>query len=188
MYQEIKGDLLNLFDKGMFDAIGHGANCFCKMKSGIAGQISKKFPGATEADIRTKPGDKGKFGVFSYWDHSNGSRLYNLYSQYNYGREEGHLYLDYKALNMSLRNMKANLWTRLCPIDPNNKMHRIHLKKPMEIGFPQIGCGLAQGDWERVKKIIQNVFKYHDITIVIYETNTNKKPQSKNLWDGNYTI
>ncbi len=184
MYQEIKGDLLDLFDKGMFDAIGQGCNCFNRMRSGIAGQISQQFPGAVEADNKTKPGDKDKLGIFSYWDHPNGSRLYNLYSQYNYGREDGHLYLDYKALNMAFRTMKANLISKVFrPKEPGDLL----IKRHLEIGFPQIGCGLAQGDWDKVRNTIQKVFKYHDITVVIYESNTNntnKEPQNQSLWDG----
>jgi O-acetyl-ADP-ribose deacetylase (regulator of RNase III) len=153
-YREIDGDLLELFDLGVFDAMGHGANCFCRMRSGIAGQISKKFPGAVYADNKTEPGDKKKLGNFTYWEHPNASRLYNLYTQYHYGREENHQYLDYMALESALMNMKVHL-------DKEEE-------KVLDIGLPKIGCGLAQGDWVRVKGIIQLIFDDHNITIVNY--------------------
>ena len=42
-YKEVEGDLISLAEKGNFDVITHGCNCFCKMKSGIAPKISKIF-------------------------------------------------------------------------------------------------------------------------------------------------
>lgn len=157
-YNEISGDLLYLFDKGTFDAIGHGANCFCRMKSGIAGQISKQFPGAVEEDNKTIPGDKKKLGNFTHWTHPNRSRLYNLYTQYNYGRVENHLYLDYMALESALMNMREDL---------KNYTAKHNLGgKTLHVGFPKIGCGLAQGNWTRVNGLIRLAFDRHNITIV----------------------
>jgi O-acetyl-ADP-ribose deacetylase (regulator of RNase III) len=47
------------------------------------------------------------------------------------------------------------------------KMNRVF--KGMRIGLPQIGCGLAGGDWNRVKEIIQRELKDMDVTVVIYD-------------------
>jgi len=155
-YREIKGDLLHLFDKGFFDAIGHGANCFCTMGSGIAGQIHKKFPGAYEEDCHTIKGDKSKLGSFTYWPNpKNGSILYNLYTQYNYGRKVGNQYADYKAIREALEGMRDHMHEKL--------------KRTLEIGLPQIGCGLGQGDWKIVKQIIRDVFHKDNVTAVIFD-------------------
>jgi O-acetyl-ADP-ribose deacetylase (regulator of RNase III) len=43
-----------------------------------------------------------------------------------------------------------------------------HVFKDNHIGLPQIGCGLAGGDWEIVKKIIQDEFADCNVTVVIY--------------------
>ena len=143
---EMKGDLLDLFDKGMFDAIGHGANCFCRMRSGIAGQIAQKFPGAVEADNKTVPGALNKLGNFTKWTHPDGQVLYNLYTQYNYGRDENIVYVSYIGLRQAMEGMKAEL------LDQRRDGHFI------SVGFPIIGCGLANGDWEIVKGIIEDVW------------------------------
>jgi O-acetyl-ADP-ribose deacetylase (regulator of RNase III) len=37
------------------------------------------------------------------------------------------------------------------------------------IGLPQIGAGLAGGDWNKIKKIIQDELKDCKVTIVIYK-------------------
>ena len=49
MIKYIKGDLIKLAQKGKFDIIAHGCNCFCTMGAGIAiacysdGSIFKKL-------------------------------------------------------------------------------------------------------------------------------------------------
>ena len=43
--------------------------------------------------------------------------------------------------------------------------------KGKHIGLPKIGAGLAGGDWERIKGIIQKELKDCEVTIVIYDGN-----------------
>lgn len=38
-----------------------------------------------------------------------------------------------------------------------------------KIGLPQIGCGLAGGDWNKVKEIIKKELKDCFVTVVIYK-------------------
>ena len=47
------GNLLDMFDEGYFRIIGQGCNCFNTMGSGIAAQISKKYPQAYVEDCKT---------------------------------------------------------------------------------------------------------------------------------------
>ena len=49
-----------------------------------------------------------------------------------------------------------------------------HEYKGKRIGLPKIGCGLANGDWNVVKKIIEDRLKDCDVTIVNYN--------KKGLW------
>jgi O-acetyl-ADP-ribose deacetylase (regulator of RNase III) len=44
-----------------------------------------------------------------------------------------------------------------------------HQFKGKKIGFPQIGAGLASGDWNRIKTIIQTELKDCEVTVVIYK-------------------
>lgn len=57
-YKEIKGDMLEMFDKGDFHIIAHGCNCYATFGTGIALTIGKKYPEAMEAD-RNNPTRKG---------------------------------------------------------------------------------------------------------------------------------
>lgn len=49
-----------------------------------------------------------------------------------------------------------------------------HIFKGQHVGLPQIGCGLAGGDWNRVKTIIQNELKDCFVTVVIYNKNVSE--------------
>ena len=155
-YQEIYGDLIFLAKQEEFDVIAHGANCFGTMGAGIALKIKNFFPEAFYADIshynRWSAIHKlGNFTSHVYKDNNGKDKLivYNLYSQYKPGPN-----LDYSALELSLR--KLSMIT----------------DKNLKIGLPQIGCGIAGGDWEKVKEIIQRVLSEHDVTIVFYEPET----------------
>jgi O-acetyl-ADP-ribose deacetylase (regulator of RNase III) len=43
-----------------------------------------------------------------------------------------------------------------------------HYFKGKHIGLPQIGCGLAGGDWDIVRNLIQEIMIDCDVTVVIY--------------------
>jgi len=150
--KEIKGNLITLAQQGEFDIIAHGCNCFCRMRSGIAPQIAKAFPEAEEADNKTVSGDITKLGNYSIGINELGSRGYlyvlNIYSQYEYNASTKPL--DYEALTLALRKINHNF-----------------IK--YTIGLPLIGCGLAGGEWGRVKKIIETELNNIDVTIVHYE-------------------
>ena len=50
---------------------------------------------------------------------------------------------------------------------------RIREFEMFRIGFPQIGAGLAGGDWSRISKMIEkfseDVASYADVTVVEYQ-------------------
>lgn len=156
----VKGNLITLAKEGYFDAIVHGCNCQNTMASGIAPQISKAFPEALSADRKTKKGNPEKLGKFTaghHFFHNNRTdapdvvSIYNLYTQFEYGTDKQ--YLDYKALE--------NCFILL------NKQYFGDPHQPV-IGIPKIGCGLAGGDWEIVKEIINRVTPDLNITYVEY--------------------
>jgi len=172
-YKEVEGDLLFLALKGEFDTIAHGCNCFCTMGAGIAPQMAKLFGCDTfpmEAELRA--GDIEKLGCIDYkvlgidpvtyevyHDLEVVSSEYriltvvNAYTQYGFGsnhKEGSHVALDYEALTLCLRKLNS-----ICEGD--------------HIGLPQIGCGLAGGDWKRVKEIIKNELTNCDVTVVFYK-------------------
>lgn len=143
----VKGDLLDLFDKGEFDAIVHGCNCFNNMGAGIAFQIKNRYPEAWEADKTTIKGHKGKLGTFTSALCSSGTVI-NAYTQYYPGLND--LQENYGAINYAMRKIAL-------------------VFEGKRIGLPLIGAGLAGGDWETIKDIIRNNLEGAvDYTIVEY--------------------
>lgn len=146
-YKEIEGDLLQMCNEGMFDYIAHGCNCHKFMGAGIAKKISQEFPDAFLADNQDKRLPTERLGDFTCSLRYYGTTvIINLYTQYHPGKN-----LDYEALTLSLR--KVNM------LFPNTT-----------IGLPKIGCGIAGGDWKRVKEIIKRELRdMKSVTVVIYK-------------------
>lgn len=150
--KEIKGDLVYLAQHDHFDLITHGCNCFCTMGSGIAPQIANAFPETRIADNKTIKGDISKLGKYSSAISrtigNNDITIVNSYTQYGFDPKKRQL--EYGAI-------------RSCMMKINNDF------KTMHIGIPLIGCGLAGGDWNIVKQIIQEELTDIYVTIVHYE-------------------
>lgn len=169
-YKEIEGDLIKLAKEGQFDVIGHGCNCLSTMGAGIAPQMARAF-GCDKFEMETWGPSIEKLGNVDFetfvlgkntmWNLSNGYNklnepeltVCNLYTQYSYGRNHRDGVskpLDYEALTVCMRKMNL-------------------LFKGKHIGLPMIGAGLAGGDWERIKQIIQDELSNCTVTIVIYK-------------------
>lgn len=145
---EIQGDLL----AAPVDVICHGCNCFHTMNSGVARAIREKYPEAYNVDrAHTKKGDTAKLGTFTKTAFSSVT-IYNLYAQWDYGRLQNKVYVEYDKLEKALEAMKQDLIV-------NNRY------ETSKIGMPRIGCGLAGGNWSVVKQIIKRVFQDKDIYI-----------------------
>lgn len=153
----IDGDLLALAKEGHFDVIAHGCNCKSIMGAGIAAQIKEHFPFAYARDKQYYPDDPyKKLGNFSYCTVSgNDSKIwftiFNLYTQLNPGKD-----LNYAALELALWKLNAFLKVNY----PS--------QHPPKVGLPQIGCGIAGGDWAIVSKIIEKTLTDCDVTVVNY--------------------
>lgn len=144
----IKGDLIKLAQKGKFDVIIHGCNCFCTMGAGIAKTIKQVFPAAYQADRATEKGDRSKLGDISYAIIENGDTtliVVNGYTQFHWrgsGRKA-----DYDAIRAVFRKVKNQF-------------------SGQRIGYPAIGAGLAGGDWEVIIDIIKEELEGEDHTFV----------------------
>lgn len=154
----IKGNLLDLAEQGQFDVILHGANCFCTMKSGIAGEIANRYPEVVLADKKTVAGDNGKLGSLTVARVTRANfsfMVVNMYTQYDYGRHKSIQYADYGAIRKAL----SLLTFRLRFVDMLD----------VRIGYPKFGAGLANGDWNIISKIIEEELKDFDHTLVVLE-------------------
>jgi O-acetyl-ADP-ribose deacetylase (regulator of RNase III) len=170
MYTEIEGDLIKLAKQGRFDVITHGCNCLSNMGAGIAPQMAKAFGvdrfemerwGATIEKlgcIDWKTFVLGQNAIWSLEDADNKRSepeltVVNSYTQYRYGKNHTDGVskpLDYEALTLCMRKIN-------------------HTFNGKHIGLPKIGAGLAGGDWNRIKKIIQTELKDMQVSVVIYK-------------------
>jgi O-acetyl-ADP-ribose deacetylase (regulator of RNase III) len=168
-YSEIEGDLISLAKQGKFEVITHGCNCRSQMGAGIAPQMAKAF-GCDKFEMETWGPTIEKLGCIDYetvvlgenaiWsllDAKNNRNepelaVVNSYTQNYYGKNHSDGVskpLDYEALTLCMRKINSTF-------------------RGKHIGMPKIGAGLAGGDWNRIKKIIQTELKDCKVTIVIY--------------------
>lgn len=142
----IDGNIVKLFLEG--NHVAHGCNCFHLMGAGVAGQLAKAYPPILEVDKSdTFLGDTEKLGNYTKAVGKKGQFCFNLYTQFDPGRN-----LDYGALANSMINL--NKWAE-------------HLLVPPTVYMPRIGCGIAGGDWEKVKTLI-NIFT-DNVRIIIVD-------------------
>lgn len=179
MYKEVTGNLITLAKEGNYDVISHGCNCWNSMGAGIAPQMAdafgcNKFPMESaefegnvnklgQIDIGDSYVKKGE-GVVAYAKEvtlkpnliDKGYRrmkVVNAYTQFGFGinHTNGTIApVDYEAITLCLRKMNYRFLGA-------------------DIGLPQIGSGLAGGDWVRIKKIIQTELRDCNVTVVIYK-------------------
>lgn len=152
--RQVEGDLIELAKGGAFDVIVHGCNTMHTMGGGLAGQVKRHFPEAVAADLATPYGDAAKLGTCSVGivELAGGRRLavVNAYTQLAPSTgEPGRIDVDYEAVRRAMAWIKANHGGR-------------------RIGLPQIGAGLAGGDWGRIERIIADELGGEDVTIVIF--------------------
>lgn len=154
MYSEIPGDLISLAKKGYFDVITHGCNCRSIMGAGVAVAMNmhfdcSQFPMELTGPSPMKLGniDYQTKEVYNNGDEKKSVIVVNSYTQ-NHPRVDLKP-IDYEALTLCMRKIN-------------------HQFKGLHIGLPKIGAGLAGGDWERIKKIIQTELFQCDVTVVIY--------------------
>lgn len=149
----MNGDLIALAKAGQFDVIAHGCNCHHAMGGGLAAQIKRHFPTAHEADLATPYGDPAKLGTCSIAEvpTAEGSVvIVNAYTQFQpSGGAPGVVDVDYAAVGHCMSWMKRTFPGR-------------------RIGLPQIGAGLAGGDWSRIEAIIAAALGGEDVTIVVF--------------------
>jgi O-acetyl-ADP-ribose deacetylase (regulator of RNase III) len=149
--KEVEGDLIELAKAGEFDAITHGVNCFCRMRTGIAVPMrdvfgADKFPMEAHQYI----GDINKLGQIDFRkDKQYNLYIINSYTQYKYNIEEEpeEVQVDYDAMALCFKKIN-------------------HVFKGKRLGLPKIGCGRAGGQWKIVNLIIERELTDVQVTIV----------------------
>lgn len=145
MIQTIKGNILTQ-KQGV---IVHQTNCSGGFGGGLAGQIARKYPEVRKAYFKLYYENQAKPTeslLGSYQSVKVGGRLtiVNMFSQYYYasGPNDTTVYTDYEAMEKVLRQLNKDV------------------PEGVPIYFPSgIGCGLANGHWGTVHKLLNKCFK-----------------------------
>lgn len=146
--QYIKGDIVKIFLEG--HNVAHGCNCFHTMGAGVAGQLAKAYPPILAIDVHeTECEDPDKLGNYTRATGERGQICFNLYTQYLPGPN-----LDYGALLYAFQSL--NHWAGGCLETPT-------------VYIPRIGAGIAGGDWEKIKTIIDWFTPDVDIIVVDWD-------------------
>ena len=136
------GDILNASE----EIIIHQVNCQGVMGGGLARQIAIKYP-HTEQQYK-KICEEAKYNYrllkgFMYLSTEEDHSICNIFCQ------RPNFDTDYQALEEGLKKIKG-----YCK----------ESKRTMAIPY-KIGCGIANGEWNIVYKIIEEVFSDYEVTL-----------------------
>jgi O-acetyl-ADP-ribose deacetylase (regulator of RNase III) len=133
-------DLLKNVKDGI---IVHGCNAQGKMRSGFAKQLREMYPRAYldyYASYKRYGLRTGKVVISPVPPHENKFVIANAITQEFYGYDRETVYVDYEGV--------AKCFKDISEYALKNGFKEIH--------FPKIGAGLANGNWDRIIKIIQD--------------------------------
>ena len=160
MITEVKADILDLINKSSenkaLNVFVHQCNCQNVMKKGIAKAISTAYPEVARADNATKAGDRAKLGTYTYARVKDNVVIANAYSQYNYGwlnpLDSTGRQTDYIALQKALTAIRDDFANEST--------------QPVAFYLPRaIGSGLAKGNYNTIRNILEEVFKDHELVL-----------------------
>lgn len=149
-----RGDLLQTD----IPVIAHGCNAKGVMGSGVAKAVREKWPHVYDEYKFWHSQEMLKPGQVLWVDTDDHKLIANCITQEDYGRSKTKVYVDYIALAKCMKAIEEEGVRRLDEHDP----FTFHF-----VAMPRIGAGLANGDWDRISKIIETCFK--QIQPVVYE-------------------
>ncbi|EHR0917707.1 macro domain-containing protein [Vibrio parahaemolyticus] len=137
----VYGDIFDHVENNKADVLVHGCNCLCNMGAGIALTIKNKYPEAYEVDLQTEKGASSKLGTYTKVNINRSDKSFtivNAYTQYNWNGNG--VLADYDAIRQAFRAIKKDF-------------------SGLRIVYPLIGSGLAKGNWQIIKSIIDEELK-----------------------------
>lgn len=135
------GDILSV-QKGM---IIHGCNAQGVMGSGLAQQIRAKYPLAYEMYRKEYETHGLHLGEVIWAQVTEDLIIGNAITQQNYGRDPNTKYVSYKAIQHVFETVMVAATTM-----------------KMDIHYPLIGAGLANGNWSIISEIIDDQFNHYE--------------------------
>ena len=158
---EKRGDILSPNKTGHDVIVCHQVNCWGVMGAGLAKQMREKFPlmyleykrlCSSTADKRTLLGQVLTSSVvYNGYEYT----IANLFGQEQIGT--GKCYTEYDALRKALQTVRC-----IASPLPGRASWRVRIPYRM-------GCGLAGGDWNIVRAIIQKELVEHSIIVEIWK-------------------
>lgn len=134
-----EGDIL----EGDEEYVVQGCNAQGVMGSGLAKLIRDRYP-RVFTEYRKEYEKNGLPLGSSVWVDVSDRIIINAITQEFYGRNPHVLYACYDAIRLAVRGINRTV-AEYHQDDP----------EPARVAFPLIGCGLANGKWSIVSKIIE---------------------------------
>lgn len=150
---EHKGDLLSV-PQGV---LVHGCNCQGVMGGGVAKLIRDRWPNVYEAYRKQMVASKLRLGDVNFVASASffgtpvekhvhvltqqlprGLIVANAMTQFEFGRDPQRVYVSYDALHAAMARVAL-----------------VAREAGLDVHFPLIGCGLANGQWELAKPRIE---------------------------------
>lgn len=160
MLKEIEVDVVELIeslsDNKALNILVQSCNCQNVMGKGIAKAISTAYPEVARADNATKAGDRAKLGTYTYARVKENVVIANAYGQFNYGwlnpLDSTGRQTDYIALQKALTAIRDDFANEST--------------QPVAFYLPRaIGSGLAKGNYNTIRNILEEVFKDHELVL-----------------------
>ena len=137
-------------DDGVTRILVHGCNCQGAMNSGIAKAIRKKYPEVFDVYHRTSLTGGLKLGSCTrVFIGSEKFQIWNACTQLFYANFE---HADGSVEPKERRHVSYDAITACF----ENINYAVAQYQQVEVHFPLIGCGLANGNWNIVQHIIDN--------------------------------
>lgn len=137
------GEIMTIITQNILDVtsgiIMHQCNASGGFGSGVAGQIAAKWP-HVRASYMHAIRDGITLGEVDLIAINKDLYVANCIGQQNYGRDPNVVYTDYFAVESYLAYVRA--------------LNAGHDDRPIYIPY-NMGCGLANGSWETVSKLIE---------------------------------
>jgi O-acetyl-ADP-ribose deacetylase (regulator of RNase III) len=177
---EILGDLTKLPSILNVTHIVHQLNCLTIGTKGLARTIAEKYPWANVYARRKRmqrrynvatPGTRGVPGEIVIDSVPDAPAVVGFFAQWDYGRASNHrdgrpsVYPSYCQFDDGDSNRNRIVWFKKCL-----KALAVHLQDVVhpKVAFPhEIGCGLAQGNWDVYRQMIEEWSAEHQIPTLI---------------------
>lgn len=156
MITYLKGDATNPIGTIEHKYIVHCCNDIGAWGKGFVLAISNKWKKPEREYRKWIKYDKPKLGEIQFVNVENKITVINMIGQEGIRRKNNKPPIRYSAIRIGFRKIAFNLTLRYAK----------HAKILVSIHMPKIGCGLAGGNWEIVKKIIEEELK--DFNVYIY--------------------